>query len=334
MATASGSYLEDIITCSLCYEVFNHFERAPKALPCTHNFCLECLEKFVKDRVDFKLPCPLCQAKFIVPEEGVTAIPTNITVKQLLDNLPPPSTNRKVTSSARCQVHKKEGCEFMCTTCSVPLCHDCMKNITKGPHATHTLDDVKDAVASWERVFHQYHETRRKIRLESKAAYETVRCEINMFMDENTAKAEERAEKVIAEAMAWKTNTVKKIAAACEEAKRNLQQQEDAQITLQEDINEVIKTIEGNLDALDMVNMPRRMDDLKKILEEYQNGIPKTCNIAIGQLSEKYAVELGEFNPAVFHKGKCFHFEMSPRFTENTFILLHYYSMMFDTKSN
>ena len=315
MATASGSYLEDIITCSLCYDFFNHTNRAPKALPCTHNFCLECLEKFVTDKVDFKLPCPLCQAKFIVPEEGVKAIPTNIMVKQLLDNLPVLSPSKKDASKARCQEHKKNGCEFMCKTCHVPLCRECIKNVTKGPHVTHTLDHVEDAVASWKIEFSQYQETLRKIEIESKEEYDMIRCAISICKDQNTAKAEERAEKVIAEAMAWKTNTVKKIAAACEETKRNLQQKKDALTPLLEDINEVINAIEKNLDAVDIENMPRRMDELKKIIEEYQNRIPKACDITIGQLSDKYAVAFGEFNPAsatMFSNGK--YIDMPPTF--------------------
>ena len=45
----------NITECGICLEPF----KKPKALPCLHTFCLECLEKYGKDEVpEAKLPCP------------------------------------------------------------------------------------------------------------------------------------------------------------------------------------------------------------------------------------------------------------------------------------
>ena len=105
MATGSLSALEDIITCSLCYDIYDRDKKAPKALPCTHNFCSECLDKYIKNHANASsLPCPLCQAKFPVPRGGAKVVPTNIVVKQLLDNLPQTFCKKMAVPVAKCQV--------------------------------------------------------------------------------------------------------------------------------------------------------------------------------------------------------------------------------------
>ena len=144
MATASGFDSQvDLLTCILCYEMYNHTDKTPKGLPCMHTFCVGCLEKFVKSKSGFHLTCPLCQAKFIVPKKGAEALPTNILAKQLLDNL---SVNFKAEEpSGRCQQHNKVG-EFVCQTCHVFLCDDCIIGLSRGPHVHHTLAKVQVAV--------------------------------------------------------------------------------------------------------------------------------------------------------------------------------------------
>ena len=87
MATSSSSQLEDI-TCCLCFEHFNHTDKAPKFQPCVHTFCQACLEQLVQTNIGLKLRCPICRTEFTVPKDGAKSLPSNLAVKQLLDNLP------------------------------------------------------------------------------------------------------------------------------------------------------------------------------------------------------------------------------------------------------
>ena len=122
----------DLVMYYLCFEVYNSTTKVPKGLPCMHTFCLECLGKFVKDKLDFKLPCPLCQAKLTLPEGGVLAIPTNILVNTLLENMKKTAHMQlDVSSHAKCQEHNKGNCEVVCKVCHVPLCVICIVNLKK-----------------------------------------------------------------------------------------------------------------------------------------------------------------------------------------------------------
>ena len=84
MAT-NVNFADDYLTCTMCFELYNHKERQPKGLPCLHNFCMECMERYIQKNPAIKQPCPVCRVKFIVPEEGVRGIPTNVMLKGMLD---------------------------------------------------------------------------------------------------------------------------------------------------------------------------------------------------------------------------------------------------------
>ena len=53
----------------MCFEIF----RNPKALPCLHTFCLECLQKYINSKATFiaqhgTFTCPVCRVKTKPPE--------------------------------------------------------------------------------------------------------------------------------------------------------------------------------------------------------------------------------------------------------------------------
>ena len=114
MAAATTDPQLDLVTCSLCYELFNNTDRAPKGLPCMHTFCLQCLDTYIKKNKGAKLRCPLCQAEFSVPPEGAHAVPTNILAKQLMDTLKIGTNDTQIARCSTCQAHRKGQCEFMC----------------------------------------------------------------------------------------------------------------------------------------------------------------------------------------------------------------------------
>src|SRR5580693_9487921 len=73
----------DITECSICLEPF----KKPKALPCLHTFCLECLEKYGENEVpEAKVPCPFCRREFTIPKDGFQNLPGNFFIEQLLED--------------------------------------------------------------------------------------------------------------------------------------------------------------------------------------------------------------------------------------------------------
>lgn len=60
---------EDYLTCPICFDTF----KQPKALPCIHTFCLECLRDFVTSNYPSSsvFPCPVCRSPVTVPSQGL-----------------------------------------------------------------------------------------------------------------------------------------------------------------------------------------------------------------------------------------------------------------------
>ena len=43
MATSIAHEADDLNTCAVCFEQYNHGDRLPKHLSCLHTFCISCL---------------------------------------------------------------------------------------------------------------------------------------------------------------------------------------------------------------------------------------------------------------------------------------------------
>ncbi|XP_053316133.1 E3 ubiquitin-protein ligase RNF152 [Spea bombifrons] len=69
--------------CKICYNYFDLDRRAPKLLECLHTFCLECLNTLHRreDR-PWRLCCPICRHRTIVPDSRVDALPINTKVAE------------------------------------------------------------------------------------------------------------------------------------------------------------------------------------------------------------------------------------------------------------
>lgn len=77
---------EEHLTCTICYELFKH----PKALPCLHTFCYECLRDYICGRgfeAQGKFPCPVCRVEIIIPEMGISGFQDNYTMLSLIDTI-------------------------------------------------------------------------------------------------------------------------------------------------------------------------------------------------------------------------------------------------------
>ncbi|KAK6167916.1 hypothetical protein SNE40_021840 [Patella caerulea] len=77
---------DDHLTCTVCMEYFTR----PKALPCLHTFCEDCLRDFIYGRGwerQGKFPCPICRTEAEIPEGGVKNFPDNHLVTSLSDTV-------------------------------------------------------------------------------------------------------------------------------------------------------------------------------------------------------------------------------------------------------
>lgn len=80
-ATSQAENGEKMTECSVCGQIFSD----PKMLPCLHTFCLKCLIRYKRDldrsaekRIETsKMPCPLCQRLFVIPDGGFEALSSN-----------------------------------------------------------------------------------------------------------------------------------------------------------------------------------------------------------------------------------------------------------------
>lgn len=99
---------DDHLTCAICLE---HF-KTPKALPCLHTFCENCIRDYVYGRnfdTAGKFPCPNCQKETIIPANGVSGFPDNFHVTSLYEALgtparppPPMNNNHEQTTIPSC----------------------------------------------------------------------------------------------------------------------------------------------------------------------------------------------------------------------------------------
>lgn len=141
MATCDAlSNVEDLTSCSICYEKF----KTPRLLPCSHSFCHKCLCAHIVSSCEHKdvplgFPCPLCRV--FIPSPGqldettqwVEKFPINDVIVQMMNE----TQDFKICWACRRGNEEEESNEF-CLTCEEPLCKLCSKfhriNLTSMNH--------------------------------------------------------------------------------------------------------------------------------------------------------------------------------------------------------
>ena len=74
------------LECGICLETFQN----PKALPCFHAFCEECLERWYKtNKTDHPgvIICPKCKKSAEIPSDGVQGFPAHFMVNSLQETV-------------------------------------------------------------------------------------------------------------------------------------------------------------------------------------------------------------------------------------------------------
>ena len=96
-ATQDLNKLAAIAECSICFETL----KKPKGLPCSHTFCLECLETYSKDEAPGgKMHCPVCHQQFAIPLEGFQRLLKPFHIYQVLEGLKKNSADENAPQAA------------------------------------------------------------------------------------------------------------------------------------------------------------------------------------------------------------------------------------------
>ena len=297
MATALDPQLE-LVMCSLCFEVYNDTDKIPKGLPCFHTFCLGCLETFVRNKVEFQLSCPLCQAKFIVPQNGVSDLPTNFMVRQLLDNMSTQNlgTAASTEKNISCYIHLKKKCDFICKTCTLPLCDDCMVTLRKGPHADHDLGKVPDVIVELTQELEDMKKRFEDGENECRHTLEGIANKLKQDKTKTMRDIDIRADEAIAEVIHWKDNTLKIAMKSYEDSENKLFKTKQQLQLKNERIMKNMKQMEQHLEMSDFQRANQQLvslnDDMKTLSQ-----IPSIDTISFGSLLDKKEINLGVFSP-------------------------------------
>lgn len=84
--------IEELIKCSICLDIYS----APRALPCQHSFCSECLVPLLNKRLLLKpedyqrkiiqtIQCPECREVHVLSASGIEELPDNYTLLSLIE---------------------------------------------------------------------------------------------------------------------------------------------------------------------------------------------------------------------------------------------------------
>ena len=135
---ASDEALMCLTDCGICLSEMEN----PKALPCLHSFCLNCLKK-VKHPPGI-INCPLCQEKIILPREGIHGFRDNFFVNQLKDRRAISKTGKIRMLCVSCVA---TDCEIgaRCVDCNGFLCQQCVNlHQTIVPLKVHTVFTINE----------------------------------------------------------------------------------------------------------------------------------------------------------------------------------------------
>ena len=123
-------YRNRMFECAICLQ--DMIGRTPKALPCLHTFCMECIR--CVNMTDNKLKCPTCR-KVCHLDHGVEELPVNFHFSNVLLKTKQSHSNCDLCLTAGKQVKVSHSCE----KCNIAMCETCTQTHEERFGGTHKI---------------------------------------------------------------------------------------------------------------------------------------------------------------------------------------------------
>jgi tripartite motif-containing protein 71 len=141
MSDLSLQELEKQLICSVCLDRYKN----PKLLPCQHTFCAQPCLKNIADLYLKRLKCPECRIIHQLTNQGIEALPNNLTIVGFLDLYNQKSMEN---SSDRCsECSQKRDNITKCLECAKYFCSNCKLN-----HLMQIKSEIQENVPILRRV--------------------------------------------------------------------------------------------------------------------------------------------------------------------------------------
>ena len=115
--------VESRLECGICLGTYTN----PRALPCFHVFCTECLKKSIeKSRDKNNLTCPNCRRNIPLPPKGIEGLQTAFHIDHLFE-IRDTLVKAKETEKTKCQKCEESIATGYCQDCSQFVCENCTK---------------------------------------------------------------------------------------------------------------------------------------------------------------------------------------------------------------
>ena len=141
--------VESRLECGICLGTYTN----PRALPCFHVFCAECLKKSIeKSRDKNNLTCPNCRRSIPLPPKGIEGLQTAFHIDHLFE-IRDTLVKAKETEKTKCQKCEESIATGYCRDCSQFVCDSCIKmhRVWKkefGGHKITTMAEIQREAAN------------------------------------------------------------------------------------------------------------------------------------------------------------------------------------------
>ena len=138
-----------LTNCPLCLTTI----RKPKALPCLHTFCFQCLKDFAKSRKQFT--CPICREKVKMPANGVEGFKNNFLMNTIIEQKKKTYESEKAPSCASCNSKINVLHVYRCFDCKQSLCENC--SASHQDHRLKTIGEIESETEPFEPEYCESH---------------------------------------------------------------------------------------------------------------------------------------------------------------------------------
>ena len=128
-----------MLHCYICGNLYTE----PKLLNCLHTFCLKCLKDLIFYKEHRKIECVVCGQKTPIPVDGMTGLPDNVIVKNILAFQ---SAESETVYCDICALHHMQiEVAGKCLDCGDMLCAECCEKHTFSRQTVnHTVTSLQD----------------------------------------------------------------------------------------------------------------------------------------------------------------------------------------------